>query len=417
MIFGTVDIEDCQNPMFIGQNFSQGDGYSATVTSTLAEGTYAAFVAAQPAQSLPCGGTENDYTIELTCDDPSGPFPGDGATCETAAEIEIGETIGYDNSDNEQVAVPDCGAGVPTGPVSWFKVTGDGTTLTASTCSDGTLSDTVLAILCDSCEPFGCIGANDDSLTCIDGNIASSEVEWCSEQSTTYWIAIWGVGGSTGNGELTVTSDNQPCGEPTVCESTLEEGDCTDFVTGNNSEANLETGLRPNDSVGGWGEVGMIEDIIVTDNETITDIHLEFLDLNTPLGEPSGITQMQVRIYTTPVEELHPVFSPPPIYQHVFEDGVDATVSDTGADFENDKGQPIGDVEAWDLNLDVELPDGEYTLFITFPGLGQEDYFWASGEGTDFSPKNVSPWGVAPGGIIVLYDSSFVQDSTFCISN
>jgi len=418
LIFATVNIDDCGDAQFIESAISLGGGQPTELTTTLPQGTYAAFVAHSEFEGLPCSSGENDYTIEMTCDDPSKPVPGDGTTCETATPVEIGQTIMYDNEGNPQGSAPSCGAGSPNGPTVWFQVVGDGTTLTATTCGASTLADTVMSVFCESCATPGCIGANDDDFQCLDPNPALSTVQWCSEPGVTYRIAVWGGGGNQGTGEFSVTSDGKTCSEPTECEPTLQPGDCVEFVTGNFSNANLVTGLRPNDSVGGWGQAGVIEDIIVLEQAPITDIQMEFLDLFTPLGEPSGVQFMQLEIYEGPVEDVDHFDDP--VFEELFVVDVNATLTDTGVDFEDDSGAPVGDVEAWTLTpTDLMLEPGEYAFFVRILGLpsnGQVGYFWASGDVSDFSPKQYSAWGFTPQNVPIPYIPA-KNHGAFCASN
>lgn len=97
----------------------------------------------------------------------------------------------------------------------WYKVVGNGNTLTASLCSSPfELWDSRLSVYCGpACSTLFCVVAADD--TCG----AHAEVSWCSAPGQTYYIAVHTpdtVTAPEGNYVLQVTSGGA-CGNPLPC--------------------------------------------------------------------------------------------------------------------------------------------------------------------------------------------------------
>ena len=88
------------------------------------------------------------------------------------------------------------GAGV------WYKVTGTGNGLIATTCDAATDHDTQLTVYsyAGDCNNLVCIAGNDDSECGL-----SSKVLWFSSLGTDYLIHVYGFGGQTGNFGLYVS--------------------------------------------------------------------------------------------------------------------------------------------------------------------------------------------------------------------
>jgi len=173
-------------------------------------------------------------TIEL-----GGTPPNPGGNIFDPIFVSVGQTVGWDSTDNPSSAnVPDCGEGLPNGPTVFFQVTGDGTTLTASTCTTALEVDTSMSVVCGEVGQLACVGANDDNFAnpdCFDNNagVGGSEVSWCSEDGQTYIIAVWASNG--GVGELSVSSDGTPCDEPVSCVASaaccFSDGSCEELLT------------------------------------------------------------------------------------------------------------------------------------------------------------------------------------------
>jgi hypothetical protein len=125
-------------------------------------------------------------------------------------------------------AAPLCDTSI-TAPGVWYTVTGTGTTITASTCTDFFGYDTKLSVYCRDCEALTCIGGNDDDCSGGASGLLST-VSWCAQEGTTYRILVHGFSSGQGDFELALTEDGVPC-EPTVaCAPTgaccFPNGDC-----------------------------------------------------------------------------------------------------------------------------------------------------------------------------------------------
>ena len=95
--------------------------------------------------------------------------------CNQAEMINVGETVSGDTSvDGGPQTAPFCGTSISADGV-WFKTSGTGETLTASTCNQADY-DTKISIYCADCEDFTCVDS--DSTGCAAFN---SEAVWCSE--------------------------------------------------------------------------------------------------------------------------------------------------------------------------------------------------------------------------------------------
>jgi hypothetical protein len=94
----------------------------------------------------------------------------------------------------------------------WFKISGIGKTMSASTCT-GTRFDTQLSIFAGSCGRLECVKANDQRFGC--GNGDQSNALWFSEPDLEYFILVHGVRSADGvfGLSLELLSDNDSCSE------------------------------------------------------------------------------------------------------------------------------------------------------------------------------------------------------------
>ena len=173
-------------------------------------------------ECIDVGGTYYGYygtCAEFTC-----PQPPENDSCELAEEVLIGSTITGDTTGMANPFIDGCVVGAPMhGPTLWYYVIGDGNTLTASLCNEGTADwDHVMSVFCGNCGSIMefnmyCAGGNDVACQVPGENIWAPEVEWCTEEGVQYWIAIYGPGETPGNfGEfaMSVVTDGVPCGNP-----------------------------------------------------------------------------------------------------------------------------------------------------------------------------------------------------------
>jgi hypothetical protein len=139
--------------------------------------------------------------------------------CEDAIAIDVPSvTMGTtEGADIDWPYAPDCGAAIITSPGVWYRVIGDGSTLTATTCSEFYGYDTKLSVYCGECGDFICIDGNDDDCDLGYPNMFLSTVTWCTQATAEYLILVHGFGGQYGEFELTVSSDGVPCTGAVAC--------------------------------------------------------------------------------------------------------------------------------------------------------------------------------------------------------
>jgi hypothetical protein len=81
-----------------------------------------------------------------------------------------------------------CGVDALDGAGVWYQVTGTGSELTASTCSEETNFDTKLSLFTGSCDSLQCVTTNDDQVG-SECDVLSTVV-WMSETGATYYILV-----------------------------------------------------------------------------------------------------------------------------------------------------------------------------------------------------------------------------------
>ncbi|MCI0629246.1 MAG: hypothetical protein L0Y44_01155 [Phycisphaerales bacterium] len=154
---------------------------------------------------------------------------GDGNdTCAGATTLTLGVPVTDTTVGMGIDTVPACALFPPLSPGVWFSVVGNGTTLTASTCSPLTTYDSALTVFCGSCDSLECVGGNDDFCG------LQTQFSWCSVPGQTYYILVFGFATNAGPFQITVTS-GAPCTPPQppanddcrnaqliACESTTE---------------------------------------------------------------------------------------------------------------------------------------------------------------------------------------------------
>jgi hypothetical protein len=139
------------------------------------------------------------------------PQPPANDNCTTAEALPV---PGSDTESNvlatdDAISGGSCGTASALNQAVWYAVTGNGTTLTVSTCG-GATHDTQIQVWCNSCASPVCVGGSDDFCG------LQSEVSWCSGVGTTYYVAVGGFGSATGSATLTATS-GAACGSPPNC--------------------------------------------------------------------------------------------------------------------------------------------------------------------------------------------------------
>jgi hypothetical protein len=120
--------------------------------------------------------------------------------CANAAPISCGTTISSSNinATAEPGNFAPCGVVQTTAGV-WYTFTGDGSTVTLSTCSAASF-DTKISVYTDGCATPTCVTGNDDA--CPSGR---STVTFIAANGTVYLVLIHGFGGATGTFDLTLS--------------------------------------------------------------------------------------------------------------------------------------------------------------------------------------------------------------------
>jgi hypothetical protein len=244
---------------------------------------------------FPCG-SANEYVLTITCececlsddDCPPGQIcvececivpPPANDWCDEAIQLDVeaggsvtvdGSTIGAQDNEPECV-VPSTAPGV------WYRLKGNGNTMTASTCNQADF-DTRISIFCGDCyggfgsncciangtpgcddpeceaivcavDPFCCDVAWDSIcadeadelcgicapfMICVAGADDTpgcagftTEVSWCAQNKREYSILVHGVGSATGDFTLTVSDDGNECMPTVDCPGAcLTDDDC-----------------------------------------------------------------------------------------------------------------------------------------------------------------------------------------------
>ncbi len=144
------------------------------------------------------------YQVLVSC--PCPPAPANDL-CGGAIPLSIPALGVVGNTSNATVDtnVPTCGFSQVNAPGVWYRVVGNGRTLTASLCSGSTSFDTKLSVFCGVCTQMVCVADNDDDCG------TASELSWCSESGRTYYILVHGFNGQVGPFGLNLTTDAIAC--------------------------------------------------------------------------------------------------------------------------------------------------------------------------------------------------------------
>lgn len=182
---------------------------------------------------------------------------------------------------------PGCGT-IPSGNGVWYKLKGDGSTITLSTCSTPNPVDTEINVYKGKCDLFKCITGNDNGFLCNNG---ASEVSFVSAPSTTYYVYVSdGPNSSGGDFELRMSCHSRTT-TPTV------------FPNPTKDKINLRIPSEDEKYIK-WMIVNLQGIVLMSGNETIdngfNDLAIDlknlrpgivFLHLNIPF-EPSTIQKI-----------------------------------------------------------------------------------------------------------------------------
>ncbi|MCD4720182.1 MAG: hypothetical protein K8S13_10045, partial [Desulfobacula sp.] len=151
-------------------------------------------------------------------------------------------------------SISPCQGVIATAPGVWYKVVGNGNTLTASTCDAMTDYDTQISVYCSGCPTLTCVGANDDDTSCGGGK---SSVTWCAESGMVYYIFVHGFQSQTGNFKLKIIDSGTSCSLSVNCHPSNE--DCQEAIPLNQGTLMVDnSGTNP---IGGSSTCGGYNDI------------------------------------------------------------------------------------------------------------------------------------------------------------
>ncbi len=131
------------------------------------------------------------------------------SACSEAIQIQCGQSIAGTSSGPPQT-LPFCEQDLNTASGKWFRLTGSGKNIVASTCFVETKFDTKIGIFTGECEDLICIAANDDDDNCGSDEFQSS-VQFFAEMNEEYFIYVTGYDEENGDFLLTIY-----CEDPTM---------------------------------------------------------------------------------------------------------------------------------------------------------------------------------------------------------
>ena len=173
-------------------------------------------------------GTSNAHTCRFTsaatCYPTSGLIfiwtytgaPNNNDFCSNATIITAPYNSGLVSTIGSTSDVPTSTSGCATqGNNVWYKITGTGKNLIATTCNNSTNFDTEIRVYTGTCSSLNSmveITCNDDEATCAYSTVQST-LTWCATAAVDYYISVgyFSSSGGTGNFILAVT-ENGACG-------------------------------------------------------------------------------------------------------------------------------------------------------------------------------------------------------------
>jgi len=168
-------------------------------------------------------GDFGDFVLRATDTGEVIPLPSPNETCVEAIALDFsgfptavvtGSTaLNLTDPENDE-------CGDSTSPGIWYSLTGNGATITASTCGAANF-DTLLSVFSGACDALTCVVANDDTGGCAG---ATSVVSWDSEIGVEYSILVHGFRDFSGNFTLTVTRPTPPCVRLLDCQADNDAG-------------------------------------------------------------------------------------------------------------------------------------------------------------------------------------------------
>lgn len=151
--------------------------------------------------------SNEECEIERSCYDRS------NDECANAQTLTVGQSLHGDTFAANSDEVSSCGPGG--GGSYWYKVTGDGSRLTAKICSvPKNPAVHTLGVMCNSCDVPRCLPGGFMDSTCEEDN----EISWCSKFGETYYLRVDGpLLASAGEFQLSIVSEGGFCNSTYEC--------------------------------------------------------------------------------------------------------------------------------------------------------------------------------------------------------
>ena len=144
-------------------------------------------------------GSRGNFALSVACSGGTGPA---NDACANAITVACGGSVSGSTTGATADAVGTCTTSLGTAPGVWYKVTGNGGTVTASLCGSG--YDTKIGVFSGTCGALTCVAGNDDFCS------LQSQVSFNSTNGTTYYILVTGFSTASGNFTLNVTCTAPP---------------------------------------------------------------------------------------------------------------------------------------------------------------------------------------------------------------
>ncbi len=192
----------CDDDLGCGQDFQ------SAITGLVVDGGQDLYIEVSD-YAAPSGGNL-DFHFDF-----AGPLPANDG-CDSAYWVDLPSSVGGTTyCAMVDIAAPSCGTATVTSPGVWYKVRGTGSTMTATTCSEGTTYDTKISVFCNDCDTLTCVDGNDDDCTAHSSLL--STVTWCSKSGAEYLVLVQGSGNQTGPFALDIYTDDVPCTDAVEC--------------------------------------------------------------------------------------------------------------------------------------------------------------------------------------------------------
>jgi hypothetical protein len=290
--------------------------------------------------------------LNITCDN----F--DNSTCNQAFIVNLGTpAAGTVQGGQTPTQQPNClPGGAPLGFGRWYKITGNGSMYTASTCGSPESDewDGRLVIYCGSdCQSLDCVAAS-STYDCGPGGKAGTgtqeTVTWCARPSKTYWIYVGAdqfPPPPDGGFQLIVTGGS-PCDDPNqLCGADPTNDNCVNAIPIFNGTTTFTTVFATTDGPNNTGLPGGVTCSDSGGTQTVNDIWYRYTANATGLLTISTCAQLGGSANYDTDLVLYPGNSPcPPL------------ASSTIACNDDDTMNPCGQAPPWASTLRANVTSG-----------------------------------------------------------